>query len=67
MQAQEKVGVKLNKVYSHSYRPTVKTKCILVVNNLDKTTIKVYNLTSEYLETKHPLLKNWKGIWKIKN
>jgi hypothetical protein len=67
MQALEKVGEKPNKIYSHSYRPNVKTKCILVVNNIDRTTIKIYNIVSEYLETKHPVLKNWIGIWKIKN
>ena len=66
MQAQEKVGEKLSKYDSHSYKPKETTKCILVVNNKTKNKTNVYNLASGDMETKHKCLPNWIGIWKIK-
>lgn len=66
MQAQEKVGEKLSKFHSHSYRPKQTTKCILVINNRTRNRLNVFNLASGYMEIKHSCLPNWIGIWKIK-
>lgn len=66
MQAQEKVGEKPNNIESHSYLPKIDTKCILVVNRIQKKRIQVFNLVSNYNETKFNSLPHWLGIWKIK-